>query len=134
MRGPLAAPNPLSGAPVPLRRPNRVEFFNECVTSAMAEIADVCPDALTGVIVGVEDVPYLRGGWTGDRVPLSAAVEPTRGRKAQIVIYQRPLEHRAVSRSQLRTLVHRTIVEQLSTLTGRSIDELGGDDGWDDWD
>ncbi|HHT12978.1 MAG TPA: metallopeptidase family protein [Propionibacterium sp.] len=134
MRGPMAAPNPLSGKPVPLGRPTRVDFFNDCVTSAMADIAAACPDALNGIVVGVEEVPHLRGGWTGDRVPLSAAVEPTRGRKAQIVIYERPLEHRASSREQLRTLVHRTIVEQLSTLTGRSIDELGGDEDWDDWD
>ena len=50
-----------------------------------------------------------------------------------ILIFERPLEHRASSRSQLRRLVHRTIVEQLSTLTGRSIDELMGGD-WDDED
>lgn len=134
LRGPLAASNPLSGKPVPLGRPTRVDFFNQCVTHAMADIAAASPEALNGIIVGVEEVPHLRGGWTGDRVPLSAAVEPSRGRKAQIVIFERPLEHRASSRGQLRRLVHRTIVEQLSTLTGRSIDELGGDDDWDEWD
>lgn len=130
----MAAPNPLSGRPVPLARPTRIDFFNDCVTSAMADIAGACPDALNGVVVGVEEVPHLSGDWTGGRVPLSAAVEPSRGRNAQIVIFERPLEHRASSRGQLRRLVHRTIVEQLSTLTGRSIDELGGDDDWDDWD
>ncbi|MHA7859868.1 metallopeptidase family protein [Tessaracoccus sp. Y36] len=134
MRGPLATPNPLSGKPVPLGRPTRVDYFNECVTNAMVDIAGACPDALNGIIVGVEEVPHLRGGWTGDRVPLSAAVEPSRGRKAQIVIFERPLEHRASSRGELRRLVHRTIVEQLSTLTGRSIEDLGGDENWDDWD
>ena len=92
-----------------------MDFFNDCVTSAMADVAAVSPDALSGIVVGVEDVPSLSQAWTGDRVPLSAALEPSRGRKAQIVIYQRPLEHRASSRGQLRRLVHRTIVEQLST-------------------
>lgn len=130
----MAAPNPLSGKPVPLGRPSRVDYFNDCVTSAMADIAAACPDALNGIIVGVEEVPHLQGGWTGDRVPLSAAVDASRGRKAQVVIYERPLEHRASSRSQLRRLVHRTIVEQLSTLTGRSIEDLGGSEDWDDWD
>ncbi len=132
IRGPLASPNPLTGRPVPLARPSRVAFFNVCVTSAMADIAAVAPDALQDVIVGVEDVPHLNVAWSGDRVPLSAALEPCRGRKAQIVIFERPLEHRAVSRSQLRALVHQTIVEQLSALTGRSIDELGGLEDWDD--
>lgn len=121
------------GRPVPLSRPSRVDFFNDCVTTAMADIAALSPDALDGIIVGVEDVPQLNLTWSGDRVPLSAALEPSRGRKAQIVIYQRPLEHRASSRGQLRRLVHRTIVEQLSTLTGRSIEELTGEDpDWDD--
>lgn len=121
------------GRPVPLGRPSRVDFFNDCVTTAMADIAALSPDALDGIIVGVEDVPQLNLTWSGDRVPLSAALEPSRGRKAQIVIYQRPLEHRASSRGQLRRLVHRTIVEQLSTLTGRSIEELTGEDpDWDD--
>ena len=132
IRGPLAAPNQWTGRPVPLSRPSRVDFFNDCVTSAMADIAAVAPDALQDVIVGVEDVPHLNVAWSGDRVPLSAALEPSRGRKAQIVIFERPLEHRAVSRSQLRALVHQTIVEQLSALTGRSIDELGGLEDWDD--
>lgn len=126
-------PNPWLKRPVPLSRPSRVDYFNDCVTTAMADIAAVAPDALRGIVVGVEDVPQLNLTWSGDRVPLSAALEPGRGRKAQIVIYQRPLEHRASSRSQLRRLVHRTIVEQLSTLTGRSIHELSGEDpDWDD--
>lgn len=132
IRGPLASPNPLTGRPVPLARPSRVAFFNDCVTSAMSDIAAVAPDALQDVVVGVEEVPHLNVAWSGDRVPLSAALEPVRGRKAQIVIFERPLEYRATSRSQLRMLVHQTIVEQLSALTGRSIDELGGIEGWDD--
>ena len=119
---------------MPLSRPGRVDFFNDCVTSAMADIASIAPGALNGIVVGVEDVPQLNLTWSGDRVPLSAALEPSRGRRAQIVIYQRPLEHRASSRGELRRLVHRTIVEQLSTLTGRSIDELVGEDpDWDDF-
>ena len=132
IRGPLAAPNPLSGRPVALQRPSRVDFFNSCVTEAMALIGVAAPDALTGVVVGVEEVPNLNVAWSGERVPLSAALEPTRGRRAQIVIFERPLELRATSRGELRRLVHQTIVEQLSALTGRSIAELGGEEGWDD--
>ena len=134
IRGPLATPNPWTGTAVAVSRPSRVGFFNDCVTSAMAAIAAVAPDALSGIVVGVEEVPHLNVAWSGDRVPLSAALESSRGRSAQIVIFERPLEHRASSRGQLRRLVHRTIVEQLSTLTGRSIDELVGGASWDDED
>ena len=62
IRGPLAAPNPLSGRPVPLQRPSRVDFFNSCVTEAMALIGVTAPDALTGVVVGVEFCKFLGGG------------------------------------------------------------------------
>lgn len=100
----------------------------------MAAIAACHPTALDGIVVGVEEVPHFNTAWSGDRVPMSAALDPSRGRRAQIVIYERPLEHRASSRGQLRRLVHRTIVEQLSALTGLSISDLTGFDetDWDD--
>lgn len=134
IRGPLARPNSWTRSPVPLSRPTRTDFFNDCVTSAIAEIAITHPTALDNILVGVEEVPHFSTNWSGDRVPMSAALEPSRGRKAQIVIYERPLEHRADSRAQLRTLVHRTIVEQLSALTGIPIEDLTDIDFDDEWD
>lgn len=134
IRGPLALPHPFSKRPVPLRRPSRTDYFNECVTSAMAAIAACNPDALNGIVVGVEEVPHFNTAWSGNRVPMSAGLDSSGGRAAQIVIYERPLEHRASSRGQLRRLVHRTIVEQLSTLTGIGIEQLVDFDAveWDD--
>jgi hypothetical protein len=126
MHGPVALPDSNNRKTVPLRPLSRVEYFNQCVKQALATIAEVDPHALDGMVVGVEDVPLLKTAWSGDRVPMSAALEPSKNRPAQIVIYQRPLEHRANSRSALRSLVHRTIVEQLSALTGRPVSELLG--------
>ena len=126
MHGPVALPDSNNRKTVPLRPLSRVEYFNQCVKQALATIAEVDPHALDGMVVGVEDVPLLTTAWSGDRVPMSAAMEPSKTRPAQIVIYQRPLEHRASSRSALRSLVHRTIVEQLSALTGRPVSELLG--------
>ena len=126
MHGPVALPDSNNRKTVPLRPLSRVEYFNKCVKQALATIAEVDPHALDGMVVGVEDVPLLKTAWSGDRVPMSAALEPSKNRPAQIVIYQRPLEHRASSRSALRSLVHRTIVEQLSALTGRPVSELLG--------
>ena len=126
MHGPVALPDSNNRKTVPLRPLNRVEYFNQCVKQALATIAEVDSHALDGMVVGVEDVPLLKTAWSGDRVPMSAALEPSKDRPAQIVIYQRPLEHRASSRSALRSLVHRTIVEQLSALTGRPVSELLG--------
>jgi len=126
MHGPVALPDSNNRKTVPLRPLSRVEYFNQCVKQALTTIAEVDPHALDGMVVGVEDVPLLKTAWSGDRVPMSAALEPSKNRPAQIVIYQRPLEHRASSRSALRSLVHRTIVEQLSALTGRPVSELLG--------
>lgn len=135
LRGPIALPNAYTGRAVPLRRsPSRAEFFLDCVQDAVGRVTESCPRVLAGLDVGIEEVPNLVTHWTGERVPLALAVEETGERLAQIVLYRRPLEHRASSRQGLRILVHRTLVEQLSALTGvptSEIDPLGTDD--DEW-
>ncbi len=129
MRGSLALPNRFTGRPVPLRRPlSRDEFFLECLADAVGSVGRSCPESLAGVDVGAEEVPGAEVLWRDDKVPLAAAVEATPTRAAQIVLFQRPLEHRAASREGLRILVHRTLVEQLSALTGRSVSEIDPED------
>lgn len=119
LRGPLALPNPLGvRIATPPRPPDRTTWFAEAVGASVARIGDHCPQALDGVRVGIEEVPLLNTAWSGDRVPLAAAVEAADGAPRQLVVYRRPLEHRATDRQDLRDLVHRTIVEQLAALTG----------------
>ena len=135
-RGPLTWPNPYTGGPVPLRvRQSPAMFFNRCVSDALAQIARTCPRALAGVDVGVEDVPTIDATWAPNRVPLAAAVTAAPGGNGQVVVYRRPIERRAATRRGVRILVYRTIVEQLSTLTGIPSDEIDPtgerDDDWD---
>lgn len=125
LRGPLALPNAYGSRARPPRPANRADFFDDSVHSAVDRIAASCPDALVGVTFGIEDVPHLPGSWAGDRVPLAAAVEADAERMARVVVYRRPLEHRAATRHGLRILVYRTIVEQLSALTGRPVSDFG---------
>ena len=47
----------------------------------------------------------------------------------QVVLYRRPLEHRARTRKGLRILVFRTLVEQLHALTEIPLEELDPE-GW----
>lgn len=137
LRGPLASPNRFTGAAVPVRRsPTSSEFFMDAVSDALGRLTDASPQALDGVQVGVEEVPLVPSDGPGDRVPLAAAIEASEGRPAQIVIYRRPLEHRAATRKGLRILVYRTLVEQVSALTGLGVDQLdpkgyGEDDDWE---
>ena len=131
MHGTIALPDSNNRKAVPLHAPNRVEYFNQCVKEALAAIAEIDPRALDGTVVGVEDVPLLKTAWSGDRVPMSAALEPSKGRPAQIVIYERPLEHRASNRSALRALVHRGAAQRAHgtsspRIAGLRADRLGG--------
>lgn len=110
-----------------VRPPVKAEFFASCVTESVERINLHCPQALSQVTFGIEDVPALLTSWAGERVPLAAAIEATPDAFAQVVVYRRPLEHRARSRIGLRTLVHRTIVEQLAALTGLEIATIDPD-------
>ncbi|MGO1971789.1 MAG: metallopeptidase family protein [Propionibacteriaceae bacterium] len=124
LRGPLALANPLTGGAVqPPRPPGRADFFAEAVERSITRIAARCPEAVAQIRFGVEDVPYLAGDWA-EEVPLAAAVEAPGGEWSQVVVYRRPLEHRAATREGLQILCHRTIVEQLSALTGLSVEEI----------
>jgi hypothetical protein len=135
LRGPLAQPNPLTGTIVPLRqRPRGADYFAECLRASVARTATACPRAVVGIDIGFEEVPGNLAGWHSERVPLAAAVPAQPGRNGQVVLFRRPLEHRAHSRGDLRRLVHRALLEQLSALTGIGLDELDPRGETDDWD
>jgi Zincin-like metallopeptidase len=128
LRGPLALPNALGVRRAQPPHPaSKADFFSEAVHDAVDRVGLQCPDVLVGITFGIEDVPHFDVAWSGDQVPLAAALEATANQPGQVVIYRRPLEHRAVSRRGLRILVYRTIVEQLAALTGRSVEEIDPD-------
>ena len=128
MRGPLAPPNSVAGRALRRDRPvARAEFFVQSLSESLARITAAAPEALVGVEVGLEDVPDMAGQWS-TRVPLAAAQEATPTTPARIVVYRRPLEHRATTRRQLRSLIHGTLVEQVSALTGIPVERLDPDD------
>lgn len=136
LRGPLALPNRMGPMAKIRRTESREAFFTAAVTESLARISKHCPAALDGVNIGVEEVPHLAFDWTGNHVPLAAAVERTPESPAQVVVYRRPLEHRAASRRGLKILIHRTIVEQLAAVTNlevETIDPTGYRDLDDDW-
>lgn len=135
LRGPLARTNPLTGSAVPVRQQvHGAAFFAECLQAAVSRGLAACPRAFTGVDIGFEEVPGNLESWWSDRVPLAAASSASEGRHARIVLFRRPLEHRAGTRPELRRLVHRTLVEQLSALTGIGLDELDPGADPDEWD
>lgn len=117
------------------RQVGREEFFLDCVDEAVRHIQVRNPGLLNDIDIGIEEVPHSAALWpqTGHdtyRVPLATAVEASPDRPAQVVVFRRPLEHRAATRPGLRILVLRTLVEQVAALTGRPVDEI--DPGWAD--
>ncbi|MGA4508358.1 metallopeptidase family protein [Propionibacteriaceae bacterium G1746] len=122
LRGPLAQPSAWGPARRTPGAVTRGEAFLDAVSEAISRVQQSCPEALVGIDIGVEDVPASQS--TGGGVPLAAATEATAGFPARIVVYRRPLEHRSATRRGLRILVHRTLVEQLAALTGRSVTEI----------
>ncbi|WP_203567339.1 metallopeptidase family protein [Aestuariimicrobium ganziense] len=132
MRGPLAAPNPHTGRQVALRWPlSRAEWFVDCLEAAIDRVNLAAPEVLGNITIAMEEVPTAMRH-EDDRVPLASAIEASGQRGARIVLYRRPLEHRSTSRRGLRRLVHRTLVEQVAALTGRSILDLDPDFDEDD--
>jgi hypothetical protein len=133
LRGPLAGPNPLVARPARPPRPSTPsEAFAEAVHAAVDRVARQCPEAVVDIAFGIEEVPGAELAASGSQVPLALAIEATPDRPSQLVVYRRPLEHRATSRRGLHNLVYRTVVEQLAALTGRSVSELDPDGAAED--
>ena len=106
LRGPLALPNLLTSRRAQPPHPaSKADFFTEAVHDAVDRIGVQCPDVLVGITFGIEDVPHFDMSWSGDQVPLAAALEGTTDQPGQVVLYRWPLEPRAVSRPGLRSRV-----------------------------
>ncbi|MCL2736214.1 MAG: metallopeptidase family protein [Propionibacteriaceae bacterium] len=120
----LAPPNCIAGQMLRLRRPTLPSaFFFECVNEAIDAIEDAVPDALTHVDIGVEEVPDTSVLWSS-HMPLAAAVDADETHLAQIIVYRRPIELRASSRTQMRQIVFVALVEQVASATGLSVAAL----------
>lgn len=135
LRGPVSAPNPISGAAVAVRQPSRgAALFAQCLRESVAKGEANCPRAFIGLEVGFEDVPNNLETWWADQVPLATASSAQGSTAATIVLFRRPLEHRSNSTAELRRLVHRTLMQQLAALTGIGLDELAPEIDPEDWD
>lgn len=67
---------------------------------------------------GVEDVPVVPDGWDLDEVPLASLVHGDGGRPSRLVVFRRPIEHRAEDRTDLVAIVRTVVVEQVAELLG----------------
>ena len=94
------------------------ERFDELVLAIVTEVDERWSDRIGLLEYAVEDAPLIPDDWHPETVPLSSLVRGTRGSPSRLVLFRRPIEHRAATRSELETLVLTVVVEQVAELLG----------------
>lgn len=117
MRGPAVLPGAFGGVTSVPPRPTKRQRFDELVLGIVAEIERRWHEHLVHVEYAVEDTPLLPSGWAEESAPLSSLVREE-GQPARIVLFRRPIEHRATGHDELAALVLTVLVEQVAELLG----------------
>jgi predicted Zn-dependent protease with MMP-like domain len=128
----MVLPGPLSRHAAD-RLPTRREAFDEIVVSLVDRLTTRYGPELSDVEFGSQDVPHISAAWR-EPVPLGSVTGRTEERPARVVVFRRPIESKATSRSELISLVHRELVELVAELLGRSpeeIDDLADPEGFE---
>jgi hypothetical protein len=110
-------PGPLSARRVPLARSPRSRF-DDLVLGLVEDIETRWHAQLGLVEFAVEETPMVPDDWSADTVPLATLVRGSGGRPTRLVLFRRPIELRAETRSDLSAMVLTVLVEQLSELLG----------------
>ena len=114
MRGPGVLPRVL-GEPE-LRTSG--ERFDQLVLDVVSAIDERWSDRLGVLEYAVEDAPQIPDDWHPETVPLSSLVRGARGAPTRLVLFRRPIEHRAATRLDLEAMVLTVVVEQVAELLG----------------
>ncbi len=120
MRG--AAVLPASLGPRAGRRPprpqTRRELFDRIVLDIVSDVDERWADHLGLVEYAVEDAPQVPDDWDSGTVPLSSLIRGSGATPTRLVLFRRPLEHRAADRADLEAMVLTVVVEQVAELLG----------------
>jgi len=117
MRGPAVLPLTATGHRPPVPRSRR-EVFDRIMLDVVSDIDARWSEHLGLVEYAVEDTPQLPDDWDSGRVPLSSLVRGSGTTPTRLVVFRRPLEHRAADRADLEAIVLTVVVEQVAELLG----------------
>jgi predicted Zn-dependent protease with MMP-like domain len=123
MRGPGLLPGPLSPDGVPAVRTPKAAF-DALVLEVVHELEERWAQELGLVEFAVEETPMVPDDWDSDTVPLATLVRGTGADPTRLVLFRRPIELRAETRSDLSAMVLTVLVEQVSELLGRPPEEI----------
>jgi predicted Zn-dependent protease with MMP-like domain len=96
----------------------RRESFDRLVLDIVTDLDERWSDRLGLVEYAVEDTPQLPDDWESGTVPLSSLVRGSGATPTRLVVFRRPLEHRANDRIELEAMVLTVVVEQVAELLG----------------
>lgn len=119
LRGPAVAP----GTRHPVQRTG-AQRFDAIAIGIMRELWRHWPEALGAIELGVEEVPIIPETWHGQSVPLSTYVAARGTTPARLVLLRRPIEHRAETPEDLRSLVLTVLVDQVAEILGIDPDDV----------
>jgi predicted Zn-dependent protease with MMP-like domain len=120
MRGPGVVPQQPGRPELPTRR----ERFDDLALAIVTSVDRRWQDRLGLVEYAVEDAPQFPDDWETDQVPLSSLVRGSGARPTRLVLFRRPIEHRAETRADLEALVLTIVVEQVAELLGIDPDQV----------
>jgi hypothetical protein len=123
MRGPALRESELAPGGVPAQR-TPAEAFDRVALRIVRAVVGRWTDRLGDVELAVEEVPVIPPGWAATTVPLSSYVEETAASRPRLVLFRRPLEHRAESLQELEALLLTVIVEQVSEVLGLPVEDV----------
>ena len=127
MRGPGVVPAVPGTPALRTARPRFVQLVLDVVTP----LDEKWQRHLGLVEYAVEDAPMLPDDWGDETVPLSSLVRGKGQAPTRLVLFRRPIEHRAIDRDSLEAMVHTVVVEQIAELLNLSpgqVDERYGDE------
>ncbi|MCX6397020.1 MAG: metallopeptidase family protein [Propionibacteriales bacterium] len=117
MRGPAFGTSPLAPTGVPARR-NAAEHFDTVALRVMHAVVSRWLAELGDVELAVEEVPVITETWQAGTVPLAAYLDRTATTAPRLVLFRRPLEHRAETSFDLEALLLTVVVEQFAEVLG----------------
>ncbi|MBO9523846.1 MAG: metallopeptidase family protein [Nocardioidaceae bacterium] len=117
LRGPALRPSPLAPQGVPAAR-TRAERFDDIALRVMQAVVGRWTEQLGHVELAVEEVPVLPPRWDAPSVPLASYVAATAASPPRLVLFRRPIEHRAEGLVELEAMLLTVVVEQLAEVLG----------------